>query len=190
MSRRLVACAVAALVVSAAPMSGQGAPWLARAAKPALFQPLRAPRGGFTVEIPKKGWVAVAGGGPVALAVVQRDGEASIFVEHARLKQALAPEEITDLFAELEVDLLRQRQPRSARHVARVLEAGGRRLIGIEFEQPGVTGPERVRQYSIPSGEDLFRIVCSTTVQRFDLYAPVFAHAATSFNIAPPGTNP
>jgi hypothetical protein len=57
----------------------------------------------------------------------------------------------------------------------------GNRVIAIDFTRQGLRGPERVRQFSLPSGANLFRLICSSSPALFDRYAPVFEHMAETF---------
>jgi hypothetical protein len=44
-----------------------------------------------------------------------------------------------------------------------------------------VLGSERVRQYSVPVGRQLYRLTCISSAAQFAAYDPVFAHIAASF---------
>lgn len=144
-------------------------------------RPLTAPDGRFSVEYPRSNWIVLPGGGNVVLSLAQRNGEALVQIRRATLKTTLAPEEITDLFAQIEVESLREQDPGAAGFESRLLDAGGRRLIIIQFSQPGLTGPTQVRQYSIPRGQELYRLICSAAAAVFPKYSAVFSHIAASF---------
>lgn len=125
----------------------------------------------------------VPGGSSVVVSLTQRKGEAAVVVEESRLNQALAPDDITNLFGQLEADVVKEQQPSATDVQGKVVQAGGRRFVILTYGRKGVSGPERVRQYSIPSGVALFRLTCSAGVAQFPRYEPVFAHIAASFTI-------
>ena len=144
-------------------------------------RPLKAPNGRFSMEYPRNDWIVLPGGGNVVLSLAQENGEAVVQVQYFMLKTALAPDEITDLFAQLEVDTLREQDQSAADFAPRVFDAGDRRLIIIQFTQPGFIGRNQVRQYSIPRGQDLYRLICSAPAAQFSKYSAIFSHVAASF---------
>ena len=154
--------------------------WIAKAPK-GNFQPLKDPNGLFTMEIPRRDWSIVPGAGVVVASVVNKKGDAAIVVEQAALKQALAPDDITDLFADLERELIVERQPKAADFQTRVLEDGGRKLVAVQFVRPGMTGMERVRQFSIPAGRRLYRVSCVASLGSYAANEIWFAHAVATF---------
>jgi hypothetical protein len=148
-------------------------------------------------EYPKKDWEIVPrastpvipGATTPIVSVVQRKREAAVVVEQTKLHQPLALDDITDLFSQLEADSIRERQPQATDVRARLVDVGGgRRLVILTYGRPGVGGAERVRQYSIPAGADLFRLTCVATAAQFARYEAVFAHVAASFAVASGGT--
>jgi hypothetical protein len=148
-------------------------------------------------EYPKKDWeivprpatAVIPGATAPIVSVVQRKREAAVVVEQTKLHQPLALDDITDLFSQLEADSIRERQPQATDVRARLVDVGGgRRLVILTYGRQGVGGPERVRQYSIPAGADLFRLTCVATVGQFGRYEAVFAHVAASFAVASGGT--
>jgi len=148
------------------------------------------------LEYPKKDWevvprpaAAIIPGATLPIvSLVQRRRDAAVVVEQTKLHQALTLDDITDLFGQLEADSLRERQPQATDIRSRLVDAGGRRLVIVTYARPGVGGPERVRQYSIPAGADLFRLTCVAATSQFARYEPVFAHVAASFTVTSGGT--
>jgi len=154
--------------------------WVAKAAK-GNFRPLKDPNGQFTMEIPRRDWSIVPGAGAVVTSVVNKKGDAVIVIEQAALKQALAPDDITDLFADLERELVLEREPKATDFQTRVLDGGGRKLVAVQFVRPGMTGMERVRQFSIPAGRRLYRVSCVAALGSYAMNEPWFAHAVATF---------
>src|SRR5262249_41091179 len=138
------------------------------------------------LEIPKRDWgpASRVWSGIVGFSSAKSDASAAL--EHIQLKLALEPSEITQLFVDLEVESIKERDP-SAEDVRTALrtDSDGRRVIVIDFTHRGLRGPERVRQFSIPRDSDLFRLICSAAPALFDKYSPVFEHMAASFKIGP-----
>ena len=160
--------------------------------RPIEFQPFQAPSKRFAMQYPKKDWNVVVGAGSVLVLFAHVKAEASVAVDHTVMKQALSRDEITQLFADLEVDDLKQREPAAQGFkTALRTESDGRRIIVIEFTRPGIKGVEQVRQYLLPNGADLYRLICSAAPVHFGKYDAVFERMAATFT-APPsaGENP
>lgn len=148
-------------------------------------------------EYPKKDWeivprasaAVIPGATAPIVSVVQRKREAAVVVEQTKLHTALALEDITDLFSQLEADSIRERQPQATDVRAKLVDVGGgRRLVILTYGRQGVGGAERVRQYSIPAGADLFRLTCVAPAGQFARYEAVFAHVAATFAAVSGGT--
>ena len=179
-----VACvaALAALPVASAQAPTQAVrdTWVARMPKAGVLS-LKDPGGLFTMDYPRRDWTVVPGAGPIVATIVNKKGDAAIVIEQAVLKQPLAPADITELFAELELELVRERQPRATDFQSRVIGYEGRTLAALQFVRPGVTGMERVRQFSIPAGLRLYRVSCVAALGSFAANETWFAHAAATF---------
>jgi hypothetical protein len=190
-SRRLVCggCGTA-IVMACLPMAALFAqntsvdPWVTRT-NHVRFQPLRAMDTPLQLDVPKKDWMVLPSSGSLLLALATRKGDAVVLVEYAELRLALVSDDITEVFAQLEVDAITNHQPNASAFESRVLAIGARRLIAVEYTRLGVLGNERVRQYSVPVGNKLYRIACISSTPRFAHYDAVFSHMAASF--APAG---
>lgn len=179
------ALGVVVMILLAAPLLAQAGknggqdPWYGRTTR-AQFQPIKAPDGGFQMEWPKKDWMPLPSAGSLALVLASRKGDALVVVERSTLRQPLEPADITDLFAQLESDVVKEQQ-KALDVQARVIESGDRRLVAVQYQRAGVLGTERVRQYSMPAGKTLYRVTCISSDGRFASYDPLFAHMAASF---------
>lgn len=130
----------------------------------------------FSIEFPKDWrWMIVSGSGEPIATFVHPGSEAAVVVERFRLKQRLAPDDVTDLFAELEVDYVKENQRGVTNVTGRVATRDGLRSAVIEYKRPGLAEPEQVRQYSFPMGEDLYRITCMALASRFQRHEADFA---------------
>jgi hypothetical protein len=132
-------------------------------------------------EFPKKDWQLVAGGTVSIVSVTQKSGQAAVVVEHTKLNTALAPDDITDLFAQLEAEQIKQQQPDASDVQSKLVSVDNRRFVIVGYTRRGVTGAERVRVYSVPVGSDLYRLTCSAAAPQFARYEQVFAHVAATF---------
>ena len=129
----------------------------------------------FSIEFPRDWrWMMVSGSGEPIATFVQPRSEAAVVVERFRLKQRLGPEDITDLFAELEVEYLKEHQSGVLNMTAQVTTRGGTRAAVVNYNRPGLKEQERVRMYSFPAGEDLYRVTCTALASRFEKYEADF----------------
>ena len=125
----------------------------------------------FSVEFPKDWkWTIISGSGEPIATFVHPKGEAAVVVEHFRMKQRLSPGDVTDLFAELEVEYVKENQRGVAGIAGRLQTRGGMPSAVIEYTRPGLNEQERVRQFSFPIGEDLYRVTCMALASRFGRY--------------------
>src|SRR5215471_24276 len=122
------------------------------------------PAGRFSIEYPNKDWQVIPGTGSVIVAFAQKNSDASVLVDYTKLKIALAPNEIDTGFGDLEVQLLKERQPTAANLKPRLLPSPSAPRVVIEFDRTSSQKQERVIQHSIPTGADLYRIVCAARV--------------------------
>jgi hypothetical protein len=154
-------------------------------AQRAGFKLFTDPGGRFSVEFPNDWeWTMVSGSGEPLVAFVQPKKEAAVVVERFRMKQSLAKDEITDLFAEIENDVLKENQPKSTEVTARTVTQNAKRIVVIDYSRPGLVEKERVRQYSFPVGQNLYRITCAAVAKEFRKYEPTFADVAESLKAA------
>ena len=144
----------------------------------------------YSVEFPKDWkWTVVAGAGEALATFVHPKSEAAIVVERFRMKQSLAQADITDVFAQIETDVLKENQPRVMEVNARVINQGQKRLVQIDYKRPGVGEPgkvqdERVRQFSFPIGGNLYRVTCAALASQFGRFEAIFQWAAESLKSA------
>ena len=124
-------------------------PWVSRAAR-LQVRPQRSADAPLQVEFPAKDWMVLPSSGALVFAAATRRGDAVVLIERSTLRQALDPADITDLFAQIEMEAIKERQPKAADFQSKVLDTGARRLVAVQYGRPGVLGNERVRQYLVP----------------------------------------
>jgi hypothetical protein len=154
--------------------------WIAPATK-VQFEPQRAADAPLQLDLPKKDWMVLPSSGSVLLVLASRKGDAVVLLERLALTLVLEAADITDLFAQIEIDAIKKQTPRAAEFQSRVLNAGARRLVAVQYGRPGVLGSERVRQYSIPIDKQLYHVTCISSAAQFGTYDAVFSHIAASF---------
>lgn len=142
------------------------------------FQTFSDPAGRFQLEYPKD-WQPTAGIGDVLVTFAQKKSEAALVVERFHLNQALG--EINELFGQIEMDTLKERQPQATGVSFKVVGSKGLAVVMIDYSRPGLAGQEQARQYSFPIGQELYRLNCSAMMALFAKYDPVFLHIAGSF---------
>lgn len=139
------------------------------------------PQRRYSVEFPKEWqWLMVSGAGEPLVTFIQPNKEAAVVVERYRMRQSLARDEVTDLFAQIEADVLKENQPRATDVASKIATQNGRRLIVIDYFRPGLDVRERVRQYSYPVGQDLYRVTCMAISAQFPKYEATFDVVASS----------
>jgi hypothetical protein len=176
----LLVVTMVAAVSAAGQLGGKADPWIAKHAK-LQFKPQKAADAPVRLDLPAKDWMVLPSSGSTLLVLASKKGDAAVFVERTALAQTLEAADITDLFAQIEMEAIKERQPKAADFQSRVLDAGDRRLVAVQYARPGVLGSERVRQYSVPVGRQLYRVTCISSAAQFPAYDPVFSHIAASF---------
>jgi len=135
----------------------------------------------FSVEFPKEWtWLIVSGSGEPLVTFIHPRKEAAVVVERFRMRQPLSRDEVTDLFAQIEAEVLKENQPLAADVVSKMVNEKGKKITVIDYVRPGIDTKERVRQYSIPVGQNLYRITCMTIGGQFGKYEPTFRAVADS----------
>jgi hypothetical protein len=154
--------------------------WIAPTTK-VQFEPQRAADAPLQLDLPKKDWMVLPSSGSMLLILASRKGDAVVLLERLTLNLVLEAADITDLFAQIEIDAIKKQQPKAAEFQSRVLHSGQLRLVAVQYGRPGVLGSERVRQYSIPIDKQLYHVTCISSAAQFGAYDPVFSHIAASF---------
>jgi hypothetical protein len=163
--------------------------WLARNPK-VQFTQLRVAAGEAVLEYPRRDWDAAAPLGTTIAIAVEKDGRAWITLERSRMQTALSPEDVTDLLAQLESDRITEGDPQAAASATRLFAVNGRRFTGVQFTHRGTKGPEVVRLYSFPVGNQLYRLTVGAEAAQFAKFEPIFAHVASTFTATAPATPP
>jgi len=139
------------------------------------------PQKRYSVEFPKDWqWLMVSGSGEPLVTFIHPRKEAAVVVERYRMRVTLGRDQITDTFEKIETDVLKENQPRASDVASKMVTQNGRRLILIDYLRPGIDTRERVRQYSYPVGQDLYRITCMALSTEFSKYESTFETVASS----------
>jgi hypothetical protein len=134
----------------------------------------------FAIDYPDKDWSLVPSGNTLLVTVVQRRFEAALHVERTPLQVELSDEDIGDVFLSVEADHIRETTPSATDLKADLQELGERRVAAFVYRRNGVLGPERVLQYSMPAGKNLYRIIAVARPESFDRHLPALQAMAIS----------
>jgi hypothetical protein len=179
--RRRVVFGIAVLIAIVGSPLGAQLNVFKKGEKPAPYQTFKDAAGRFTVDYPATNWRILPGAGSLLVGFTQRDGEATVLVDYMRLRVSLAPHEIDNTMAELELETLKERQPAIKDVKATLVPDKSGPRVAITFSRTGPQGREQVVQYSVPSGDNLYRIVCSVRSDRAKNHQSTLAHIADSF---------
>jgi hypothetical protein len=165
---------------------------LFRGSKDTEFQPYQNASRKLVMDYPKKDWQMKPGSGPVVVTFTQKKSEATVVVEYEPLEHPYDPKDITQLVADLEVDRIKGQTPQAANFKTAIRDEPGRRLVVIDFTRPSAaSGGDRLRQYAVAAGNEMYRITCTSSTEAFARYDPVFQHMIGSFKIgSPPASTP
>jgi hypothetical protein len=152
--------------------------WLVGGDKNVKYQTFKDPAGRFELEYPTKDWKLLPSGGSSLAVFAGKDGP-TLFVDHVRLVDRLTQGEI-DAMPEGEVDRLREQQPKATAFKTEMLESKAGRGVLIRYARIGL-GPESVVQYSIPVGQDLYRLNGVVAANSLSKYEPIIMHMIQSF---------
>ena len=158
-------------------------PWIARTTT-VPFQPFRAVDAPLQLDVPKKDWMVLPSSGCMVLSLANRRGDAVVLVERSTLAVALDASAITNVFAEIEISTIKESHPKATDFQSKILDLGPRTAGGGAGPRPGVLGTERVRQYALPIGKQLYHLIVISGAAQFAAYDPVFSHIAASFTVA------
>jgi hypothetical protein len=147
------------------------------------YQFLKAFPDRFTFEYPSRDWDLVAGGTSSLLTISHKDQQAAVVVEYQPLRLELSPNEIDDHFASLEVEPVTTRQAGVSGVAIKLIDIGATRVVVVDFNRRGPAGLEHARQYSMPIGRHLYRLVCSAPSQYFARHEPVFTTIVETFRV-------
>ena len=145
------------------------------------FIELKGPGGMFSLEYPEKDWQVVPGGGSVVLTLAQKGNQAFIVIDHSRSDITLSPDEVGAVFLDSERARVANRQSGSNVTAATMTTTPAGPVAMLHYTRPGLKAQESVVQYSVPFGQDLFRLICSAQTAQFAKFEPVFVHVAGSF---------
>jgi hypothetical protein len=176
----LTALAVGSLVALVGAQAQAPGSWVARSPKLGAV-PFQSVDGHATFEYPNKNWVATAGVGGNLGILVEKDAKAWMVLERTKLQMALAPDDVTDLFSQLEADRLKEAEPQAVGVQNKLFVLDDRRFTAVQLSRKGQRGTDVVRQYSFPVGDYLYRLVCGTSSDQFPKFEAIFAHAAATF---------
>jgi hypothetical protein len=182
---KLAAC-VLSLCALQAHLGAQAAdPWFVKSAKPKDFEAPKLPWSTITIELPK-GWQIVPGHSGILMTVAEKTRTnqpgGAIVLEQMRLQDTVMPKDLSDSTLTFEAASTRERDPAGQNFQQQIKDASdGRRFIFMQYTRPGLYGPDRVTQYSVPAGLTLYRVICIVPDALVAKYQATCAHVAESF---------
>jgi hypothetical protein len=165
-------------LLSSGPAAGQGGlKGLFGGDKNPTYQIFKDPAGRFEVEYPNKDWKLLPAGGS-SMAVFScscKDGP-TLYVDHLKLVDRLTQGEI-DAMPGIELNRIKDLEPTGKDFKSEMLESKAGRGVLIRFSRP----TETVVQYSIPAGQDLFRLTGVLPQKQLSKFEPIVRHMIESF---------
>jgi hypothetical protein len=141
-----------------------------------------------TLEYPDN-WVQHTNIGTVLILVSTNRGDTSVAVERTKLNQPLDASEMTETFATIQAELLKE-QYADATGVTAVIVTHPTLgpVVQADFTTPGTDPrrPDRFRQYALPRGQFLYKIVCRARSADFAKQEAAFNVILKSLRINPP----
>jgi hypothetical protein len=179
-----VCCVVSGAVPSAAQFAK-----LAPADKGVNYRMFKDPGGRFEFEYPTKDWRELSSA--ATLAIIARNDGATVAIDLSRMALARPlTAEAFDTLAEVEIDGLKERHPQAKDFKFELIETKGGRGVLIRYASLGTKGPERVIQYTMPVGLDLYRVIAVVPEMLLSKHEPVLLHMIQSFQMTTRSTNP
>jgi hypothetical protein len=158
--------------------------------KGVTYRMFKGPAGRFEFEYPTKDWRELSSAG-ANLAIVARNDGATVVIDFSRMALARPlTSEAYDTLAEVEIDGLKERHPQAKDFKSETIETKGGRGALIRYASVGTKGPERVIQYSIPIGLDLYRVIAVVPEMLLSKHEAVLLHMIQSFQVTASSTNP
>lgn len=154
--------------------------WMVGGDKNTNYQTFKDPAGRFELEYPTKDWKLLPSVGS-SLAVFARNGNdgPTLFVDYVKLADRLTPGEF-DAMPEMEAGRLKEQQPTATAFKSDMLESKAGRGVLIRYSRVGA-GPETAVQYSIPVGQNLYRLSSIISEKQLSKYEPIIMHMIQSF---------
>ncbi len=138
----------------------------------------------FVVSYPKRNWNIVPGQPPLLVIFAEARNGATVSVERSALRVPYSAGDSFEDFVGGEVRRLQTARPEAEGFESVVRQSADGRLVVVEFVEYSAFGPTRVRQYSIPKGLELYRVICSATRATFSRYDALFEYMAASLRPA------
>ena len=151
--------------------------------KTVAYRTFRDPAGRFDFEYPMKDWSPQSSVGGTLAIVARNDREATVAIDYSRMALTRPPSSDTDYetLGEFEIQDLKERHPQTKDFTSEIVDTKGGRGVLIRYANVGTKGPERVMQYSIPVGLDLYRVIAIVPEVLLSKHEAVLMHMIKSF---------
>jgi hypothetical protein len=152
--------------------------WMVGGDKNVKYQPFKDSAGRFELEYPTKDWKLLPSGGS-SLAVFARNDGPTLFIDYIKMVDRLTPGEI-DAMPDAEVSRLKEQQPKAKGFKTDMLDSRAGRGVLVRYSRDAAP-PETVVQYTIPVGQDLYRLNGVIPDKQLSKFEPIVMHMIQSF---------
>ena len=136
-----------------------------------------------TLEFPTTGWTSTLATGSTLVTLQDKRGQAHIVLEATDLGVSLDPADITTVFSDIEMDIIREQYPDASDFESSIVTDAATPVVVTHYSRRDAGAPQQVRQHSFPRGTKLYRLIFTSSASEFVGYEQVFAYIAASFQI-------
>lgn len=181
--RRAVAgLLIASVCILSASLNAGQFKWMIGGDKNVKYDIYKDPSGRFELEVPTKDWKVLPSVGS-SLAIFSRKDGPVVSIDRMKLAGRLTPAEV-DAMSEIELSRVKEQQPKVKDFKTEMLDSKSGRGVLIRYSRVS-NEPEVVVQYSVPVGQDLYRLNGVVPEKLLSKNEAVVMHMIQSFKAAP-----
>jgi len=154
--------------------------WITGGDKTVKYDSYRDPGGRFVIDLPVKDWKPLSSVGSSVAIFSQKDGPV-VSIDRTRLGGRLTPAEVEAL-AEIELSRVKEQQPGGKDFKSEMLDGKSGRGVLIRYSRVS-SQPEAVVLYSVPAGQDLYRLNGVVPTKMLQKNEAVVMHMIQSFKV-------
>ncbi len=136
-----------------------------------------------TLEFPTTGWSSTLATGSTLVTLQDEGGRAHITLEATDLGVSLDPADITTVFSDIEMDIIREQHPDASDFESSIITDAATPVVVTHYSRRDAGAQQQVRQHSFPRGMKLYRLIFTSSASEFLGYEHIFAHIAASFQV-------
>jgi len=173
---------IASVCILSASLNAGQFKWMIGGDKNVKYDTYKDPSGRFELEVPTKDWKVLPSVGS-SLAIFSRKDGPVVSIDRMKLAGRLTPAEV-DAMSEIELSRVKEQQPKVKDFKTEMLDSKSGRGVLIRYSRVS-TEPEVVVQYSVPVGQDLYRLNGVVPEKLLSKNEAVVMHMIQSFKAAP-----